>query len=75
MATEESHRHDLDAHLGREEGEDHVIKGNEHVTSSCLAVNIGTWLIHTQSDAVDQYHQHADTFEPRDDGTIEVKVD
>ena len=51
--SKESHCGYFYAHLGCEEGKDHMIEGLEHVTSGSLAVHIGTRLVHSQRQTID----------------------
>jgi len=65
--AEQTHRHDLDAHLGGEKDEDCVIEGFQDATSQRRADDVLTRLKHAQSHAVEQDHRHADSLKPRAD--------
>lgn len=70
LLSDETHGHDLDHHLGSEESEDEVIEPLEDQTSLRVALDVAAWTIHTQGDAVEDDHHHADPFKPSVDSEL-----
>ncbi len=62
----DAHRHEFDAHLEEEEGEDEVVEAGQDLTPPRLTLVVVTRLVHAERYAVENDHAHADAFEPRE---------
>ena len=63
--AEQTHRDDLDTHLGSEEDEDGVIEAFEDAAAQRRTDDVFARLKHAECYTVEQDHGHADSLEPR----------
>jgi len=67
VSADQPHCHHFDAHLEREEGKDEVVEDLKDLTSCRQADTVAARLVHSQSQAVEQYYAHAYPFKPTEE--------
>lgn len=65
LLANEAHSCDFNYHFQKEEGEYDVIKDSEDPTARCCtSTSVQTWLVHAQSEAVQQNHEYHQSLKP-----------